>query len=73
MIAVGVRAAFVSRGAPLLPAGSHLEISPASFRAAGAITAVADATVTGPRPGHWRLLLVRQRGLWLLIGTRRLS
>ncbi len=72
VVAFGIRAAFVSRGAPLLPAGSRLQISPVSFRTTSAITAVVDATVAGPRPGRWRLLLVRQRGQWLLIGTRRL-
>jgi hypothetical protein len=71
-VAPGIRAAFISRGVRLLPAGSHMRISPASFRITSAITAVVNATVTGPQPGHWRLLLVHQGGQWLLLGTRRL-
>jgi hypothetical protein len=68
-----VRAAFMQKARPLLPAGSRLVISKSSFRQVTTQTATVDAAVTGPMPGRWQLLLVRQDSQWLLIGTRRLS
>ena len=73
MVALQVRAAFVQKGRLLLPAGSRLVIRRSTFRQVTSETAVVDAVVTGPSPGRWELLLVRQEGQWLLIGTRRLS
>jgi hypothetical protein len=73
VVALQVRAAFVQKGRPLLPAGSRLVIRRSTFRQVTSETAVVDAVVTGPSPGWWELLLVRQEGQWLLIGTRRLS
>ena len=73
VIAPQVRAAFMQKGRPLLPARSRLVISKSSFRPVTSQTATVDAIVTGPSPGRWQLLLVRQDGQWLVIGTRRLS
>jgi hypothetical protein len=73
VVAPQVRAAFVQKGRLLLPAGSRLVIRRSTFRQVTSETAVVDAVVTGPSPGRWELLLVRQEGQWLLIGTRRLS
>jgi hypothetical protein len=72
VLATGLRGQFMERGEPLLPPGSHLRIDVASFRATSGDTATVDAVVTGPATGHWRLLLIRQGGSWLLIGTRKL-
>jgi hypothetical protein len=73
VVASDVRGQFVSRGKPLLPPRSHLSIKDATFHALSAQVATVDAAVTGPKPGHWQLVLVRESGKWLLIGTRRLS
>jgi hypothetical protein len=31
-----------------------------------------NASITGPQPGRWQLLLTKESGKWLLIGTREL-
>jgi hypothetical protein len=72
VLAAGLREQFMERGEPLLSPGSHLSIDVASFRATSGDTATVDAVVTGPATGRWRLLLIRQGGSWLLIGTRKL-
>jgi hypothetical protein len=72
-LALEVRSKFEDRGEPLLPAGSHVSIDPATFHMLSAQLATVDATVSGPKPGHWQLVLVRESGQWLLIGTRKLS
>lgn len=72
VVAAEIRAQFLSRGQPLLPSGSHARVAPATFNLRSAKTATVDATVTGPEPGRWQLLLIREGGNWLLIGTRRL-
>jgi hypothetical protein len=72
VVATEIRAQFLSRAQPLLPSGSHARVGPATFDLRSAKTATVDATVTGPEPGHWQLLLIREGGNWLLIGTRRL-
>jgi hypothetical protein len=71
-LAVELRAHFVRRGRPLLPAGSHLLISPATFHALSPRLATVDAVVTGAAPGHWQLVLIRETGRWLVLGTRKL-
>lgn len=73
VVAVEVRHAFEARGKPLLPAGSHVSISQATFHELSAQLATVDATVSGPHPGHWQLVLVREAGRWLLVGTRKLA
>lgn len=73
IVAVEVRSAFESRGKPLLPAGSHVTIRQATFRKLSAQLATVDAVVSGPAPGHWQLVLVRESGQWLLAGTRKLA
>lgn len=72
IVAAEVRPEFLKAGRSLLPAGSSLRIDAASFRQTNAGTATVTGTVTGPGGGRWLLLLVREDGRWLLIGTRRL-
>lgn len=71
VVAAEIRAQFVKNGRTLLPAGSSLWIETGSFRETNVGTATVTAVVTGPAPGRWQLLLVREGGQWLLIGTRR--
>ena len=73
VVAMEVRNQFEQLGKPLLPAGSRLLIDGASFHTLSAQLATVDATVSGPSPGRWRLVLVREAGQWLLLGTRKLS
>jgi hypothetical protein len=73
IVAPEVRSQFMSRGKPLLPAGSNLSINDATFHALSAQLATVNAVVRGPDAGHWQLVLVHESGQWLLIGTRRLS
>lgn len=73
VVATEVRSQFEQQGKPLLPAGSHLSISDATFHSFSAQLATVNATVTGSSPGRWQLVLVREAGHWLLLGTRKLS
>lgn len=73
VVATQVRGQFEQQGKPLLSAGSHLSISDATFHAFSAQLATVNATVTGSSPGRWQLVLVREAGQWLLLGTRKLS
>jgi len=73
VVAVEVRSQFEQRGRPLLPAGSHVSVDDATFHALSAQLADVDASVTGPSPGRWQLVLVRENGQWLLFGTKKLS
>jgi hypothetical protein len=72
VVAAEVRAQFISADRSMLPASSHVRISTATFRATSAGTATVDVVVSGPAPGRWQLLLIREGGQWLLIGTRKL-
>lgn len=72
VVAAEIRAQFVKNGRTLLPAGSSLRIETGSFRETNAGTATVSAVVSGPAPGRWQLLLAREGGQWLVIGTRRL-
>jgi hypothetical protein len=72
-VAQEVRGQFLKQGQPLLPPGSRLSISGATFHVVSARMATVNATVTGPQAGRWQLVLVREAGRWLLIGTKRLS
>jgi hypothetical protein len=72
VVAGEVRAQFISRGRPLLPTGSRVRIQPVTFDSRSAKTATVDAVVTGLQAGHWQLLLIKESGNWLLIGTREL-
>lgn len=73
VVAVEVRHQFEHLGKSLLPFGSHLAINRTTFRALSAQLATVDATVSGPSPGRWQLVLVRESDQWLLLGTRKLS
>jgi hypothetical protein len=57
---------------PLLPAGSHIAIDAGNATRFGDLVAV-PATVTGPRPGQFSLLLTREGESWLLYGTEQLD
>jgi hypothetical protein len=72
VVAAEIRAQFIGRGRLLLPAGSRVHIEPATFDARSVKTATVDAIITGPKPGHWQLLLINESGNWQLIGTKRL-
>jgi hypothetical protein len=71
-VAAEIRSQFVASGRSLLPAGSHISIRPATFHATSPGTATVRATISGPQPGSWQLLLIKEGPNWLLIGTRRL-
>jgi len=73
VLAIDVRSQFEQAGKLLLPAGSHMAINDATFQAVSAQMATVDATETGPNPGYWQLMLVREAGHWQLLGTRKLS
>ena len=73
VVAAEVRGQFEELGKPLLPPGSRLSIDATSFRAVSAQFATVTASVTGPQPGAWQLVLIREDGQWLLLGTRKLS
>jgi len=73
VLAVEIRDRFLAKDQPLLPARSSLHIQPATFKATSPWTAKVQATVTGSRPRHWLLLLIKEGENWLLIGTRRLG
>jgi hypothetical protein len=73
VVAAEVRGQFEKLGKPLLPSGSRLSIDAATFHAVSAQFATVTATVTGPQPGTWQLMLVRENGQWQLLGTRKLS
>jgi len=73
VVAVEVRHAFEARGKPLLPAGSHVSINQTTFHELSAQLATVDAVVSGPAPGRWQFVLVRESGQWLLVGTRKLA
>jgi len=72
VVAAEIRAQFIARGRPLLPAGSRVDIQPATFDARSTQTATVDASVSDPKPARWQLLLIKEGGNWLLIGTRGL-
>ena len=73
VVAAEIRTQFLAKGQPLLSAGSRLRVQPATFKVTSPWTATVQATVTGPRPGHWLLLVIKEGANWLLIGTRRLT
>lgn len=73
VVAIEVRSQFEHRGESLLPAGSRMSIDGTTFHSLSTQLATVDATVSGPRPGRWRLVLIREAGQWLLLGTRKLS
>lgn len=72
VVAMEVRSQFERRGELLLPAGSRMSIDGATFHSVSAQLATVDATVHGPQPGRWQLVLIREAGQWLLLGTRKL-
>jgi hypothetical protein len=72
VLAKEVRSQFVNQDQPLLAPGSRLSISSPTFHALSSQMATVNATVTGPQAGRWQLVLVREAGQWLLIGTRKL-
>jgi hypothetical protein len=73
VLALDLRSQFEQQGKPLLPAGSHVSIDGATFHALSAQLADVDASVSGPSPGRWQFVLIRETGQWLLLGTRKLS
>jgi hypothetical protein len=73
ILASEVRSQFEQQGKPLLPAGSHVTINDATFHVLSAQLATVDASVSGPSPGRWQFVLVREAGQWLLLGTGQLS
>jgi hypothetical protein len=72
VLAVELRAQFLEKGQSLLPGGSQARIAAATFKTSSPRTATVDASITGPQPRRWQLLLIKENGSWLLIGTREL-
>jgi hypothetical protein len=50
-----------------------VSINQATFHELSAQLATVDAVVSGPAPGRWQFVLVRESGQWLLVGTRKLA
>jgi hypothetical protein len=73
VVATDVRSQFEGRDKPLLPPGSRLSIDSATFHSFSPQLATVNAVVSGPSVGHWQLVLVREAGEWLLLGSRKLS
>lgn len=71
-LAASVRKASADSGTPLLPRGSRVTVQPATAVRSGRFARV-RATVTGPRPGVFDLLLTSENGRWVLLGTERIS
>jgi hypothetical protein len=65
-----VASAYLASPFPMLPAGSKLKIDWSKLRMSG-VLAEAPAAVSGPQPGSWTLLLIRQNGQWDVYGTRK--
>lgn len=72
VLAASVRSAFLAKPTPLLPAGSHLTIDTRGAVRVGQVGRV-HASVTGPRPGTFDLVLTFENGHWLLLGTEQTS
>lgn len=53
----------------LLPAGSAVSVARNALQVDGS-TATVPITVSGPEPGKWLLLLVKEDGRWRAYGTR---
>lgn len=73
VLAVEIRAQFLEKGQSLLPAGSRARIDATTFKISSPTTAVVDASIDGSHPQRWQLLLIKENGSWLLIGTRGLG
>ena len=65
-----VASAYLASPFPMLPAGSKLKIDWSKLRMSGVLAEV-PATVSGPQPGSWTLLLIWQNGQWGVYGTRK--
>jgi hypothetical protein len=70
VLASSLRQAFRATPTPLLPPGSRVTIDAASAVRVGSLARV-RATVTGPRPATFELLLTLENGHWLLLATER--
>jgi hypothetical protein len=57
---------------PLLPAGSSIKIDAGNALRYGDLASV-PATVSGPRPGKFMLLLSKEGESWLMYGTEQLG
>ena len=57
---------------PLLPAGSSIKIDAGNALRYGDLASV-QATVSGPRPGNFMLLLTKEGESWLMYGTEQLG
>ena len=72
VVAAELRPQLADGGVPLLPPGSRVRVSDRTFHATSAGTGVVQAVVSGPKRGRWQLLLTKENGQWLLIGTREM-
>jgi len=71
VLAPEVRATYLKHALRVLPGGAQLDIDATKMRVAGD-TATVPATVQGgPDAGSWLLVLEKQNGEWLLIGTEK--
>lgn len=73
VLAPAVRAAYLRNPAPLLPAKSLLRLDQAHAEHTDADLERVPARVTGPTPGNWVIIVVRQDGQWTVLGTATAS
>lgn len=69
-LAPALRARYATHPFPILPAGSTVHLEQSGMRTDGNL-ATTPATVTGPEPGRWLVLLVRDGARWVAYGTRK--
>jgi hypothetical protein len=70
VLATAVRSPYSAKPWAMLPPGSRLSVDGSHLVVTGSLASL-PATVTGPKPGKWLLLLVREQGVWRVYGTRK--
>ena len=70
VLAPAIRDAYAAKPWKMLPKGSSLVIERSKLVVTGDIASV-PVTVTGPQPGQWLLLLIRDGDHWAAYGTHK--
>lgn len=70
VLPLALRDAYAAKPWQMLPKGSSLVIDRSKLVVAGDLASV-PATVTGPEPGRWLLLLIRDGDHWAAYGTHK--